>query len=304
MTTQKILLGSTQTLRSYPTIDVGAVELVRGQPSSVTVRIGTQASQMPDEGDGVVATFDNLSSELTADVLEGVTQLPVEAAAWVRGRQYLLTTPAGDSAPIISKTQGNSATLDLRTELPFDAAEESTVIGNECSKALTVDQTAQPGNGLALWRAVIDGVTYEWAQPFHVVRRMPIPMLTPTGLLEAWPVMRTLRPAQDPTFEGTLAAGWEHRVLNWLQAQGISEEDVVSSDVLVPLHAAGCVLQLADGNESVSADLIARVQRRWDGLSESLLARKDWYAAPQTSASPPPAPAQPDHVARGVRLRR
>lgn len=295
MSEPKILLGSTQTLRCYVQVDVGAGVVLRAQPSAATVRIGTPAVAMGDDDSAVVADRDTLSTDLTADAAKGVVQYFVNEATFAKGRELLLTTPTGEQATVKSMTSGLSDLLDIAEPVDFIARTGSTLQGFSVSKALSSAQTAQPGNGLAMWRVTIDGEDYPIAQPFRVVRRMAVQMLTESELMTSWNVVKQLKSRQDISLGEIMTAAWEHRVLPWLEAQNIAEENVVSSAALVPLHAIGCVLQLADGAQQVGPELAERLQKRWDQCAAQTLARKTWYVTEQLETPPPrpDAPAKP-----------
>lgn len=301
MSEQKILLGSTQTLRAYVHIDVGAGAVLRAQPSAATVRIATPAVSMPDEDDAAAADRDTLSTDLTADAAKGVTQYFVNEVTFAKGRELLLTAPTGEQATVKSMTSGLSDLLDVAEPVDFIARTGSTLKGFSVSKPLSSAQTAQPGNGLAMWRVTIDGEDYEIAQPFRVVRRMAVQMLTESELMTSWNVVKELKGRNDISLGEIMNAAWEHRVLPWLEAQNIAEENVVSSAALVPLHAIGCVLQLVDGARQVGPELAERVQKRWDTCAAQTLARKTWYVTEQLE-TPTPRPDTPAKPVSGPRL--
>lgn len=297
----KILVGTTQTLRAYVQVDVGAGAVLRAQPSAATVRIATQAVSMPDADDAVAADIDTLSTALTAAAAKGAVQYAVNNATFARGRELLLTTPAGEQATVKSMTSGASTTVSIAEPVDFIAPIGSTLKGFSVSKALSSIQTAQPGNALALFNVTIDGDTYEFDQPFRIVRRLAVQMLTESQLMTSWNVVKELKSRQDYSLGEIMAAAWEHRVLPWLEAQNILEENVVSSAALVPLHAIGCVLQLVDGARQVGPELAERVQKRWDSCAAQTLARKTWYVTEQ-SEQPTPRPDAPAKPMRGPTL--
>lgn len=303
MAEQRILLGSTQSLVSYPRVAPGGAFL-RGVPSSATVRIGTVADSMPSVG--VSATVDSVSTTATQAALEGATSITVASMTAVLGRRYLVQPATGSAyVEVVSATAGvlSASALTLAEPLPLAVASGAAVKGWAVTKALTAAQTAEPGSGLAIFKATVDGVDYEWSHEFRIVRRIPTSVLTPTRLTQAWPSVRQMRSRQDVDFEETIEAAWGHRILPFLAANGIDAEDVTSVDVLEPLHAVGCVLQLVEGNPAVPRELVESIQRRWERLSETTLARKDWWETPQDS-QPTRRPEEKPAARSGLTLTR
>lgn len=303
MAEQKILLGSTQTLLSYPRVGPGG-EWMREVPASCEVRIGTPAVSLPSTYDA--ATVDSVDTTTTA-ASEGDTSLTVASMTAVKGRRYLVgTLGAVTGAQYIEVESARagaltSAAMQLAEPLPMAVPASSPVKGWAVSHPLTATETAQAGECLALWRAVIGGVSYEWSQAFRIVRRIPVSILTPTRLTQSWPVVRTMRSRQDLDLEEIIRVAWEHRILPWAAANSISEEDIVAVDALEPLHAIACVQQLVINNPAIQPELRAAVEDRWNQLRETTLARKDWYDVRQ-EADPPPRPDTPPLVRTGVRL--
>lgn len=296
MSEQRILVGSTQTLVSYPRLNNG--QLVMAQPTSCTVRIATPAVSMPSTYDN--ATVDTVSQTLSDNVNEGdISVFLSSAAAVVRGRDYIVTGAEGSTPPLLVRAENGGTITDvlIAEPIPTSVAITSTFKGFAVSHALTTAETDQPGNGLALWRAVVDSVTYEWAQSFRIVRRIPVCPLTPTRLTQAYPVIHTMRARTDTTLEELIATGWEFRVLRALEANGIAEENIVSTEVLEPLVAAGCLLQLVMQDPSLPSDYVDRVQQDYDRTMASVLGSRHWYETEQHE-NPSPRPNTEDPTPR------
>ena len=302
MTEQKILLGSTQTLLSYPLVNDGTP--VRIVPSSVTVRIGTPAVQMPDEGAGVSATVDPLSTTTSAAAVEGATTLSVASATWVRGRRYLIGG-ANPQEITCAQIDGASTSLRVAEPIPVAIASGATISGFAVYKALTAAQTEFVGEGLALWRAVMNSITYEWRQSFQIVRALPQYTLTATKLTQGsyGALVRTLHPRQDTDFSETIAAGWSNRIEPLLSARKVKAEDVISWDALEPLHRMACVMELVEGAPTFSNEVFERIARRYHEMIEETFAAATWYAAPQV-ALPAARDGNYQPVVQGVRLTR
>jgi hypothetical protein len=237
----------------------------------------------------------------TAVAASGAQSLTVASATWVRGRRYIIETIDGHVLDVTSRQSSTGTTLYITEPLPIAVPTGSAVKGWAVLRALTADETEEPGNAEALWSAVVGGVTYVWMQSFRIARRIPVSMLTPTTLTQTWSNIRALRARQDTDLEEVILAAWEHRILPLLAARQVSEEDVVSVDALEPLHAIACVLQLAMGNAAVTAEMFDRLEARWSQLVESTFARKDWFEAPQDE-TPEIRPDAPPVVKTGIRL--
>lgn len=290
MAEQKVLLGSTQTLVSYPRLSPGGAPLM-AQAASVTVRIATPAVSMTAAA-YESATVDTLSTTLAASYGEGATEITLGAAqALVRGRRYLIL-PAASTPPLVVEHAGATATttaLVCAEPLPEGVASGDSFKGFAVSHALTAAETAVPGNALALWRASVDSVTYEWSQSFRVARRVPVVPITPSQLTQAYPVMHTLRAGTDATFEEVIQFAWQYRVLRALEAKGVLEENIVSTEVLEPLVSVACVYHLAVQDPTVSPDFVARMQADYERALDAALASRNWYEDEQ-SETPDPRP--------------
>lgn len=304
MSEQRILVGSTETLLSYPRLNNG--RLVMTQPTSCTVRIGTPAVSMPTSYDN--ATVDTVSQTLSATVAEGDCVIYLSsAAAVVRGRDYILTGVEGSTAPLLVRAENGGTITDvlLAEPIPTTVATASPFVGFAVSHALTTTETANPGNALALWRAVISSVTYEWTQSFRIVRRIPVCPITPTRLTQAYPVIHTMRARTDLSLEELIATAWEFRVLRALEAKGIQEEDIVSTEVLEPLVAIGCVVQLVMQDPTQAPDFVQRILEDYERTMSSVLASRHWYEDSQTeNPAPRPDTEQPTPRRGGMRLSR
>lgn len=299
MSGQRILRNTTTTLLSYPRVESG--DLVLGVPSTPEVRIGTPASAIPDEDAAwPTGTVDPLSTTVTAAGAVGDTTLTVASAAWVKGRKYLVDDVDGTVLVTAAKTV-TGTTLYLTEPLERVISTSATVKGWAITKALTTAQTDLTGNAVAVFRAVVGGVTYSWTEAFRIVRRMVVVPLTGPELTAAYPIVHSLKPA-TASLEEIIDAAWEYRLLPKLGAKSVIEEDIVDAEVLRPLLALACVVHLA--MLSRSADPVWRdaLVADFDRLTESTFARVDWHDAPQT-ADPPRDPNL--HARRiGIRVSR
>ena len=306
MPEQKILVGSAQTLVSYPLVSPAGAPLL-AQATSVTVRIGTPAISLPDTYDN--ATVDTVSTTLAALVDEGDIALSLATGVpLVNGRRYLVARDGGGFETIEVTHAGATATaasVGLAEPLVQTCYLGDTFKGYAVSHALTAAETENPGNALAMWRAVIGGVTYEWAQSFRIVRRIPVCPLTPTTLTQAWPIIHTIRARNDVTMGEVIQFAWQYRVLRALEAKGIQEEDIVSTDVLEPVVAAACVYHLALQDPAYAPDYVERLAQDYERTLSSVLASRNWYEDSQTeNPAPRPDTEQPTPRRGDLRLSR
>ncbi len=279
----------------YPQVTTGGPLLLE-QAASATVRIRTPAVALPDAG--VAATVDAVSAVTDTDVDEGDTALVLEApAAWVRGRQYLLTLTTGEVFVVVAAKGGSSATLQLTEPLPCAALAGSTVQGYALTAALSPTQTLGVGEGLALWTAVTAaGDVYTFSQQFRVVLRIPTSPLTWTRLATTYPLVHTLRPARDQDGSETIRAVWDVRLLPALEAKGILAERIMSPERLEPVHMAMCVHHLLAQDPAREQGFVDTWERAASHALELALASKDLWIDVEAEDEVPrdeDAPPQP-----------
>jgi len=295
---QRILRASTQTLVSYPRLH--PQDVVLGAPSSVTVKLQTPAVQ---ETTYSAATFDTLSTTTQGAHQEGDTHITLAASvALTAGRRYLIQLATGRDIDVQALEGGTTNTLQLEEPLPCDIANGSAVRGFAVLKALSAAQTDQVGDALALWRATVNGIVYEWSESFRIVNKVTAPKLTPTRLTHAYPLMASLRDTNDIDYEAIIDAAWDHRVVPLLAARKILDEDVIGDEALVPLHSLACVLHLVEPDPRFSSDYIDRLRQSFDKVVETTFARVDFAVRDQTDLTPRSTGAEPRWgVMRAVR---
>lgn len=304
MSEQRVLLGSTATLVSYPRVSDGGPWL-RSSPTSATVRIRTPSTALPDTG--ADADVDHLCAELAEDAVEGdMTLILTTQETITRGRSYLLQREddEGERVIVVADSDTYRTTVRLLEPLPCDVAAGAELAGFAVSIDLTAAQTSDAGECLALWTATVDGREVMWSQAFRVVRRLLVSVLTPSRLLSAYPLVRTLRSSVDVSLERVIDAAWTHRVLPWLSAQGVPEEDVVAADVLEPLHAHACLLHLAEQDPQLPRDFVQGLRDEHERIKATTKSRTDWYVAAQLDDPPPRLEPSAQPLRDGFRLRR
>lgn len=289
MAEQRILRASTQTLVSYPRLH--ADQVVLGQPSAVTVRLQTPAVQ---ETTYSAAVGDALSTTTQGGHQEGDDHVTLSASvALVAGRRYLIQLANGRFIEVEALEGGTQSTLWTAEPLPCTIPNNSPVRGFAVTKALSAAQTDQPGDALALFRATVNSTVYEWSESFRIVNKVTSPRLTPTRLTHAYPIMSSLRDTNDIDYEAVIDAAWDHRIVPLLAARKILDEDVISDEALVPLHALACVLHIVEADPRFSTDYIARLREQYDKTMDTTFSRVDFTVRDQTDLTPRSTGAEP-----------
>jgi hypothetical protein len=291
----RVLLGSTETITSYPRLAADGVLTSHVATSAAARRI---TPTNPDaEGAYTAATIDSVSATTQGAHQEGDDSITTSVAqTWVAGRRYLITdATAGREIVVVATKSGSSTELWMAEPLIGDIGNGSTVRGIAISVALGALQTASPGAGYVLFRATIDGVVREWTEPFRVVRRITSISLTPTDLTQIYPVVRKLASATDTTLEEAINAAWRVVVQPALAARGILDEDILTDDVVMPMHAAAVVLHLARQWPQASVDFVQRLESSYEQIKATTWDRIDLATASQDDSTPdvPTPGAQP-----------
>lgn len=282
----RVLLNSTETVTTYPRLAADGVLTSHVATSATARRIGPGASD--DVGTYVAATVDPLSATTQGAHQEGDDSITVSVAqTWVAGRRYLITdATAGREIVVVATKSGLSTELWLAEPLICDIGNASTIRGIAITVALTSTQTNQSGAGYVLFRATIDGIVREWEEPFRVVRRITSIALTPTELTQAYPVARKLASATDTTLEEAINASWRHVVVPALAARGVLDEDIMTDDVVAPMHASATVLHLARQWPQASQEYVSRLEAAYEQTKQTTWDRIDLATAPQDAVTP------------------
>lgn len=282
----RVLLGSTETITTYPRLHADTILTSHVATSATARRVGSGSSDAADAY--VAATVDSLSATTQGAHQEGDESITVSVAQnWVAGRRYLITdATAGREIVVVATRSGSSTELWLAEPLVSDIGNNSTIRGIAITVALTAAQTSLVGAGYVLFRATIDGVTREWEEPFRVVRRITSIALTPTHLTQAFPVVRKLASATDTTLEEAINASWHHLVVPALAARGVLDEDIMTDDVIEPMHAAATVLHLARQWPQASAEYVSRLEATYEQTKATTWDRIDFLTASQNDVTP------------------
>jgi hypothetical protein len=160
------------------------------------------------------------------------------------------------------------------------------VSGLAVSVALTAAQTIEPGAGYVLFRATVDGVVREWDESFRVVRRITSIALSPTELTQSYPVVRQIASSSDLTLEEAIQASWRMVLVPALAARGILDEDVLTDDVLVPMHAAATVVHLARQWPAAPSEFVSRLEASYEQIKQTTYDRIDLITRSQDEVTP------------------
>lgn len=287
-TAQRILLDSTGTLLAYPP--------TMEQATSATVRVRTPSTAMPALG--VTATVDPVDGTVDADALEGATTLELDGAqVLLRGRQYLVVVTTGETFAVTCAMGGTIATLRTAEPLPLPVPAGSQVLGYALTRQLSADETAQRGEGLALWTAALPiAGAQTFGTQLRIVRRIPRYTLTSSKLTAAWPLVHQLRPRTDVDMTEVLQTVWDNRVIPKLEAKGIRAEQIISAEPLEPVHATAIIAHLmAMDSARAREDVEYWDDRLSDALDIALSGESFWVdeeteeAAPRDEDGPPAA---------------
>ena len=287
---QRVLVGSTESIVSYPRLVADGVT-VSGVPSSATAR--RVPPQGPDAFDAYVpATVDALSTTTQGATQEGASSISLDdSVAIVAGRRYLLTDAVhGKQFTVTASQGGTSSTLWVQEPLPSGIANGSAVNGIAVSVALTATQTDEPGSGYVLFRATVDGVVREWDEAFRIVRRISGVALTPTTLTQSYPVVRQIASSTDLTLEEAINASWQLVVSPALAARGVLDEDIITDDVLVPMHAAATAYHLARQWPAAPSEFVTRLADAYEQAKQTTYDRIDLAVRSQDVTPDLPTP--------------
>jgi hypothetical protein len=287
---QRVLVGSTDTITSYPRIAVDGV-VMSGVPSSATAR--RVPPQAPDAATAyVAATVDSLSTTTQGATQEGADSIALAGSvAIVAGRRYLVTDAThGKRLIVVASNTGTTSTLYLQEPTPYSIANGSTVKGIAVSVALTATQTAEPGSGYVLFRATVDGVVREWDEAFRIVRRVTSVHLSTTELTQAYPVVRQIASNTDLTLEEAINASWQMLVVPALAARGILDEDILTDEMIAPMHAAATVYHLARQWPAAPSEFVQRMHDAYEQAKQTTYDRIDLAVRSQDVTPDLPTP--------------
>jgi hypothetical protein len=300
---QRVLVDSTESIVSYPRLVADGVTM-SGVPSSATARRVSAVS--PDAVTAYQnATVDSLSTTTQGATQEGADSLSLAGAVTiVAGRRYLVTDANhGKMFTVTATNSGSSSTMYLQEPTPYSVANGSTVKGIAVTIALSAAQTAEPGAGYVLFRATVGGIVREWDEAFRVVRRITSVALTPTILTQSYPVIRQVASNTDLTLEEAINASWQVLVAPALAARGVLDEDVLTDDVLIPMHAAATAYHLARQWPAAPAEFVQRMHDAFENARQTTWDRID-LAIRSNETETPEVPTPGGDAIRYMRIAR
>lgn len=294
----RVLKDSTDTVISYPRLIADGF-IATGLPVSCTAKRVTPTSA---DTSFQSATVDSLSTTVQGTQQIGAESITLAGSvSIIAGRKYQIVDASHGRTTIVEATNtGSSTTLYLREPLEEHISNGSTVKGLACTIALTAAQTAIVGAGFIYFRATVDGIVREWDEAIRIVSRITSVQLTPIELTQAYPIVRSIASSTDLTLEESIRASWNHLIVPLLSAKQILDEDILTDDILVPLHAAATALHLARQWASAPSEFVKRLEDNYELIKQTTFDRIDLLTAPQDEIAPIPQPE--DQSPRFLRL--
>lgn len=202
-------------------------ETVTGTTGSGGITLGTSLSSGQD-------TFTiNGSSAFVAGGEFAASAVFTLIPAFVKGRAYLVVDATTGDAFTVVCNESASETIRLRDPLPRDVASGSTVTGLACFYAMTADQTASVGRGVAEWSIGVDGgEVLTWRQDLRIVTALPSPPINAAELAHLSSYAKRMQPPDDADFSATLSTAWRLHLLPAMLQAGISPERIISWEAI------------------------------------------------------------------------
>lgn len=296
---RRIAIDSTTTLEGYCRLRPAL--LLQGEVTTPKARVKTRAVT----GTAFVAcTVDTVDVEVTAPADRGTDLLAIESAAIVAGRRYLLDTGPQGVLDVVARSDGTVTELRLASALPLDVPAGATLKGHALLRDLTAEESSIAGDCSIEWQATVGGQVIAWTDLFRVVRRMPQARLTTTSLLRLRPQMRSLQIPEDVTFEDVMAGAWEGRILPLCEAQGLYDEEIVSDETLLPLHALACVLQIVEDDPRYDRLFVEDLRKQFRSETTRTFARSTYDEQSHDVDASPRSRGRNEDRGNGLRVTR
>lgn len=236
------------------------------------------------------------AEELTAAASEGDTTITVSAGLSCERGDQLTLDDDGDMTHVEVRAKPSSTTITLAEPLPRDIANGAGVYLTRLGVTLASGWVAEDyagQTGIAIFEATLSDASPEarkvrWEESFRIVRRVTTIALTPSLLTKLYPSVRGLRSTSDVDYEEAIEASWLAVIEPMLAAKGILHEDIITDDVIVPVHALATVLHLARQARSVEPDYVARMAEHYEQTKATLFQRIDLAIRSQDDELPAP----------------
>ena len=258
---QQVLRDQTGTLIAYPPAS-GALNNI----ASPLVRIQTPNVSMPLEGSEDAATLDPVDTTTSASAARGADSVSLTSVsnAPVPGRKYLIGKYTGDVDPVVcTVVRLDGTTAYLQEPLPRAIESGELFAGFAITHQLTLEETDDEGDGLAIWSATIGGEKYTWHQAFKVVKQYVHPDLTADQLLAQYPQVERLSFAEDLSLKEAIDSAWENMVIPSLESRGLFWERIKTVKRLNPALALATIYHLQRADARFPLDVLEESRQQY-----------------------------------------
>lgn len=258
---QQVLRDQTGTLIAYPPAS-GALSDI----ATPLVRIQTPNVSMPLEGSEDAATLDPVDTTTSASAARGADSVSLTSvsSAPVPGRKYLIGKYTGDVDPVVcTVVRLDGTTAYLQEPLPRAIESGELFAGFAITHQLTLEETDDEGDGLAIWSATIGGEKYTWHQAFKVVKQYVHPDLTADQLLAQYPQVERLSFAEDLSLKEAIDSAWENMVIPSLESRGLFWERIKTVKRLNPALALATIYHLQRADARFPLDVLEESRQQY-----------------------------------------
>lgn len=295
MARQRALKDSTDTIAWYPP------RQFLGVPSSVTARVQTPSTALPESGQAV--TVDSVSTTTSAAANAGDSSISVASASGVAAEvEYLLTT-TGERPFLVRVISIDGTTLHLSAPLPVDVASGASLEGVRMSLALSADQTSDVGGAHARVTATLGGIVRIFRVAFDIVRQVVACPVTWDDLLRSYPDAGRLSDPNDDPSE-LIEDAWETLLVHKLRSRGYHEDQIVDAEGLSVALKAEVYARLVARNFPDDRERVKDAQHEADQAFEGTLTGRDWWYSDDDGAEAVSAAEDGTRPAGAVRFTR
>lgn len=188
---------------------------------------------------------------------------------------------------IVTPVAVDGDTVRLAEPLPVGVDAGAAVRGWSVTHPLTAAETEGKGRGLAVVRATIGGVIYEFPFRFRVEPHAARYTLTPERLLMVYPDLASWKAPYDGDLQKAIHAAWTDLVFVDLQRRGIHPERVHAQDLVEVAHRAAVRLHLLRLSANADIAEIEEAGAFYTDRLDAIVEGKRWeYDAANTLAVP------------------